>query len=148
MADIDFVTDVTDGFSITLSDNPRKVTGNRALLNRFELTFLTKKRVFSNSDGVFQDPYGGDAGRFMDRPRVLSNTQAIASALTIAIQQTIDSLQSDEPPGLPETERLDGAELVSLDIINDIITAKIEVRPVSVESYDILVFNLPITRSN
>ena len=46
MADIDFITDLRETFQISLTDNPQSITGNRALLNRFEITLLTKRRKY------------------------------------------------------------------------------------------------------
>lgn len=144
--DIDFITDLTTGFSVSLTSSPQKISGNRALLNRFELTFLTKRRQFNLGDTLIQDDFGGDARKFIQTPRVLSDSQGISAAVSVAIDQTVESLKNDEPPGLPDTERLSSAELSSLEIISDIVTAIIQVNPVEVESYDVLQFNLPITR--
>ena len=144
--DIDFITDLTNGFNVSLTTSPQQVSGNRALLNRFELTFLTKRREYNLGDTPIQDDFGGDARKFIQTPRVLSDTQGISAAISVAIDQTVESLKNDEPEGLLDTEKLDSAELLSLEIISDIVTAVIQVNPVEVETYDILQFNLPITR--
>lgn len=144
--DIDFVTDLNSGFNVSLTSNPQQISGNRALLNRFEITFLTNRREYRLGDVPIQESFGGDAKKFIDSPRVLSDTQGISAAVSIAIDQTVKSLKNDEPTGLLNTERLDSAELTSIEIINDIITAVITVIPVEAETYDILQFNLPITR--
>jgi hypothetical protein len=144
--DIDFITDQSGGFNISLTNNPQQVSGNRALLNRFELTFLTTRRLYNLGDTVVQDNFGGDARKFIQTPKVLSDSQGISAAISIAIDQTVESLKNDEPAGLPNTEKLDSAELQSLEIINDIVTAVIKVNPVEAETYDVLQFNLPITR--
>jgi hypothetical protein len=144
--DIDFVTDLTDGFSISLSDNPKPVSGNRALVNRFELSFLTQRRYLDLGGSIIQEDFGGDARKFIQRPVVLSNTQSISAAISIAIDQTVSSIKNDETQGIPDTERLDSAELANLSVVNGVITATIKINPVQVESYDILQFNLPVTR--
>ena len=144
--DIDFITDLTSGFNISLTTSPQQVSGNRALLNRFELTFLTKRKQYNLGGTLIQDDFGGDARKFIQTPRVLNDNQGISAAVSVAIDQTVDSLKNDEPPGIPDTERLDSAEIVSLEIINDVVTAVIQVNPVQVETYDVLQFNLPITR--
>jgi hypothetical protein len=145
--DIDFATDFSDGqFRISLTENPAMVSGNRALVNRFEITFLTKQRQFSYDGGVVIDNYGGDAGKFISKPQVLSDTQSIAASLTVAIQQTVSSMKKDQSPSTMPTERIANAELISVDVINGIITASIQIFPEEVESYEALKFNLPIVR--
>jgi len=145
--DIDFITDISTGvFRITLGDNPIGVTGNRALLNRFEITFLTKKKQFIYGDTYVADSFGGDAGKFINRPQVLNDTQSIAASITIVIDQTVKSILNDQAANIPDTEKLQSAKLVSLDFIGDVVTASIEVMPVEVESYDLIRLNLPITK--
>lgn len=146
MADIDFTTDLRNGLKISLTNSPRSVSGNRALLNRFEITLMTKRRQYLVGDEVVIDSYGGDANRFVGIPRVLSDIQGISAALSITIDQTVESMQKDEPAGIPDTERIERAEITSINVIDDIVVSKIRVYPVEVESYDILEFNLPIIR--
>lgn len=147
MADIDFITDITGQFQISLGDNPQAVTGNRALLNRFEITFLTKTRRFREGDTLVVDNYGGDADKFINRPQVLNDIQGIAAAVETAVDQTVQSLLSDQPDTIPDTEKLDRAELLDVSVQNDVIVASIRVHPVEVESYEDLMFNLPIIRT-
>ena len=144
--DIDFITDLSTGFNVSLTSNPQQVSGNRALLNRFELTFLTKRRQFNLGSTLIQDDFGGDARKFIQTPRVLSDTQGISAAISVAIDQTVESLKNDEPEGIPDTEKIDSAELSRLEIINDMVSAIIQVNPVETETYDVIQFNLPITR--
>ncbi len=147
MMDIDFITYLGSGFNVSLTSNPKGVSGNRALLNRFEITFLSIRREYNLGDTMVQDNYGGDAKKFIDVPRVLNDTQGIAAAVSAAIDKTVESMQGDEPSSVPDTEKIASAEIASIEIIDDIVTAVIKVNPVEVESYDILQFNLPITRS-
>jgi len=146
MADFDFETDLRNGFEITLSDNPRKVAGNRALLNRFEITFMTKRRIFGVNNDVFRDPFGGNADKYLGQSRVLNDTQAIAAAVDLAVKETVSSMKEDDAQveSLLPTEKIDRAEVVSLDVISGVITATIQVFPVEVESYEDLRFQLPI----
>jgi len=146
--DIDFITDLTRQFSIEIGDSPRGVEGNRALLNRFEITFLTKtRRYLLNGDTVIVDTFGGDAAHFISRPQVLNDVQGIAAAMSVAIDKTIESLKGDEPAGLPNTEKLDTARLLDITVGDDgFIYAQVEVLPVEKELFDVLKFNLPITR--
>ena len=148
MADIDFTTDLTNGeFSITLSDNPNLVTGNRALVNRFEITFMTKIRVFILGDQYVTDSFGGNAHKFISQPQVLNNLQSISAAIATAVDLTVQSMLNDQPSSLPDTEKLSKAVLTSLDIVNDMINAVIEITPVETETYDVLKLTLPITRA-
>lgn len=146
MADIDFITDLNSGFNVTFGDNPGKVSGNRALLNRFEITLMTKRRQMVQGEESLIDDYGGDAGKFINQPRVLSDVQGISAAVNRSVSQTVASMKRDEPAGTPDTEKLQGAEVLSVDIIADVITARIQVMPVEVQSYDLIEFNLPIIR--
>ncbi len=146
MSDIDIITDLRTGFNIELGDNPQAVDGNRALLNRFEITFLTKTRRFLWGDKIVADNYGGDAQRFINRPQVLNATQGIAAAVETAMEQTVQSMVNDQPDSIPDTEKIERAELISIDIINDMVYASIRVHPVETESFADLMFNLPITR--
>jgi len=82
----------------------------------------------------------------MNNPRVLSDPQAISASLSVAVDQTIKSMQADEPSWIPDTEKIENAEIVSVEIISDVITAKIRIYPIEVEPYANLEFNLPITR--
>jgi len=147
MADIDFITDLTNGFDVSLGDNPRSVKGNRALLNRFEITLMTSRRQMVYDDKTIIDDFGGDAQKFINQTRVLSDTQGIAAAVDRSVTQTVLSMKRDEPAGLPDTEKIESAEILSIDIVQGVITAKIRVMPVEVESYDLIEFNLPIVRS-
>jgi len=146
MADIDFITDMTEGFQISLTDNPRKVSGNRALLNRFEITFLTERRVFYTDTDKVQDNFGGNANSLIGKPQVLNNLDAIAASITLVMKETVRCMQLDEPNGLPDTEKIEKAELIGIDVIDDVVTAQMRVYPVEAETYGALEFNLPIIK--
>jgi len=147
MADIDYITDFSNGiFEITLGDNPTAVTGNRALMNRFEVTFMTKTRSFIYRNQLLMDNYGGNAPTFVDQPQVLENTQGIATAIAAAIDLTVQSILNDQPVNIPDTEKLSSAELISLDAVDDMIGATIEIHPVQYETSEALRLNLPITK--
>ena len=146
MADIDFITILTNKFEVSLTDNPREVTGNRALLNRFEITFLTKRKQFLQGNNVLVDTFGGDADRFIGIPRVLRDTQSIAASVLAVIDNTIESLKNDVNDKTPNTERLESAELLEIHNVGGVITANIRVVPVETEKYSDLEFNLPIIR--
>jgi len=151
--DIDFTTNIKTGhslsstsdFEISITDNPQGVTGNRALLNRFEITFMTQLKSFLVNDRIIMDNYGGDADKFINKPMVLNDVQSIAASVSVSIDQTVKSMQSDEPDGVPDSEKISGANLLSIDVIDGIVVASIEVIPVYTEPYSELIFNLPIT---
>jgi len=147
MADIDFATDLTNGFYVSITESPKLVSGNRALLNRFEITFMTTKRpyTFDGQTSVI-DEYGGDAQRFISVPQVLVDTKSIAASISVAIDETVKSLKLSERVDTPNTERISSAELISIYFVGDMVTAKIQVIPVETEFYEALEFNLPITR--
>jgi len=146
--DIDFTTDLREQFKIGIGDNPQGVDGNRALLNRFEITFLTKTKMFLFGDKLVVDEYAGDAEKYINRPRVLNDPQSIAGGVTVSIDQTVAAMKGDEPEGIPDTEKIESAELIDIQIIDDVVFARIQVHPVEVELYQDLIFNLPITQRN
>ena len=148
MADLDFITDLRSGFEISLTNNPQKVSGNRAMLNHFEITFLTQAKVYlmgDNQEG-FLDNYGGNADSLVTRPQVLNDPNGIISAITVCIERTVQSIIQDEPESLPNNERLQGATLLNMKIENGIIFAQVQVVPVETDGYDTLVTNLPVIR--
>jgi len=144
MADIDFFRTDDESFTVSLGDNPQKISGNRSLVNRFEIIFLTTSRRFLWGGSVVIDDFAGDADKYINRPQSLNDLQGIATSVATAIDKTVQSLKSDQPDTLPNTEKLDRAELSSIDIVEGIVYATIRVFPVEVEFYDALVFNFPI----
>ena len=146
MSDIDLITDLTQDFSVTIGDNPQEVYGNRLLLNIFEITFLTKKRQFVYNKEVIIDSYGGDAEKIINKQNVFLDSQSLSAALIITINETVKSMQSDETEFTPKTEKIEKAELVSVDIINYTVYATIRIYPMEVEAYADLVWRLPIIK--
>lgn len=146
MSDIDIITDLTEGFQVTIGDNPQEVTGNRLLLNIFEITFLTKKRYFVYNEETIRDDYGGDAENTVGHPGVLADPQSMSAAIILALNETVESMKSDETDATDPTERIDRAELVSLNIVNDVVMAQIQVFPVETQKFVDLSWNLPIIR--
>ena len=144
--DIDFQTDLTNGFEITLGPNPTGITGNRALLNRFEITLLTKRRQFTWGPNSVVDTYGGDAQKFINRPQVLTDIQSISASLATAVEQTVQSILADQDVTIPDNEKIVSAEIISIDKVGDVVTASIQVHPVEVQAYNDLILNLPIVK--
>jgi len=148
MADLDFITDLRSGFSISLTDNPQKVSGNRALLNHFEITFLTQSKIYLMGDDerVFLDNFGGNAEVLVTKPQVLNDPSGIVSSISVCIERTVQSIIQDQPSNLPNNEKLDNAKLLNMYIDNGIIYAQIQVNPVESDTYDTLVTNLPVIK--
>jgi hypothetical protein len=97
---------------------------------------------------VVVENFGGGAINRLGKPRVLSNIQAIAASINTITNQTVKDMQADEKIDTPSTERIEKAEVLSVDSVNYIVTATIRVYPVEVEAYDNLIFNLPIVRES
>jgi hypothetical protein len=147
MADLDFITDLTGGgFKISLTDNPQKVTGNRALLNRFEITFLTKAKAYLLGETPVIDVFGGNADALITQPQVINNGNAVAAAISMCIDRTVKSMTQDQSESIPDNEKIINAELLNMYIQNDMIFATIKVNPVQTDSYDTLVSNLPVIK--
>ena len=148
MADIDFITDLSNGgFVLSLTGNPQKVTGNRALLNRFEVTFLTKiKRYLYDGETYVNDNYGGNADVLISNPQVINDPQGIVSTISIAIERTVSSMVQDQGQSIPPNEKISTAKLLNIYIQNDTIMAQIEVFPVEVDTFESLVSNLPVIK--
>jgi len=146
MADFDFITDLRSGFQVSLTGNPQVVSGNRALLNHFEITFLTQAKVYLLGDNevTFVDNYGGNADDLVSRPQVLNDPSGIISAISVCIERTVQSMIQDQPENLPNNEKLSGASLLNMYIENETIFAQIQVDPVETDSYEVLIVNLPV----
>jgi len=146
MADFDFITDLRSGFQVSLIGNPQVVSGNRALLNHFEITFLTQAKVYLLGDNevTFVDNYGGNADDLVSRPQVLNDPSGIISAISVCIERTVRSMIQDQPENLPNNEKLSGASLLNMYIENETIFAQIQVDPVETDSYEVLIVNLPV----
>lgn len=145
MPDIDYTVDIGSGFSVSLEDNPKKATGNKALANRFEITFLTstKKYLLGESE-VVTDGYGGNADSVVGQMHALNNEQSIAASVTVAIDKTVESIIQNQETITEANERLVSASLTSLDIRGDTVYAKIELVPEEYEEYYPLYYSLPI----
>ncbi len=145
MADIDIIPDYEGGFSITLGDSSRQVSGNVALLNRFQITFFSEGMFFSATGGGFiVDNYGGRATSMLGTPRALSDVQGITVALTAALNNTVDSIKNNTPEGTPDTEVLDRAEIADIFVKDGVINASIDIYPIRLAQSDLPRFFIPI----
>jgi len=147
MADIDFITDLTGGdFKISFTNNPQKISGNRALLNRFEIVFLTKAKAYVLDDGaIYNDNFGGNGDAIIVNSGSTHDINGIIANIIVCIEKTVKSMQSDQD-FVPDTEKISGAKLLNIYIQSDIIYATIEVIPVEIESYESLITNLPVIK--
>lgn len=145
--DIDFLTDLSKSFDIAFDNTPSIASGNRALLNRFEVVMLTGYRQFQDQYGdVAFDNFGGNAPEVLGIPRSINNIQAVTGSIGVIIEQTIEALKNDQWQNIPDTEKLKDATLVNVLEHNGVIEAIIDVIPVEAEVYTDLQFRLPITR--
>lgn len=144
MPDIDYIRNINGGFYISFNETSRKAVGNKALANRFEITFLTSSKKYLLGGQVVTDDYAGDASKFVGQSHSLNNTQSIASSMTIAIDKTVESILENQGDVTDPKERLVSAELIGLEVEGDTIYAKIEVVPEEYENYYPLYYSLPL----
>jgi hypothetical protein len=144
MADIDYIINTENGFEVSLTDNPTAATGNKALSNRFTITFLTNARQYLLGDTVVLDGYAGDSLKYIGKPQALNNVQSIATSITVAMNKTIDSIKSNQSTVTDPTEKLNTATLQDVYINNGVVYATIEIIPVAYSSSSELYFTLPV----
>ena len=144
MPDIDYTVNIDSGFSVSFSNEPRKATGNKALANRFEITFLTTSRTYLEGGNNVTDSFGGDADKIVGNSSSLSSRQGIASSVNIAIDKTVESILGNQSDITDTTERLISASLVSLDVKGDTVYSKIELVPEKYEDSYPLYYSLPL----
>ena len=110
-----------------INANAGTVTGNRALSNRFIITFLSSP-ITPMAFG-----YGGDAVAAMTSAPNGATTQSLIASAQSACSQTVANIINDQSDITDPTERIVSATVVSLiqDGVNDALT--IELVP---EQYD------------
>ena len=144
MPDIDYIRNINGGFAISFNENSKKAVGNKALANRFEITFLTSSKKYLLGDTVVTDDYAGNADKFVGHILSLNNEQSIASSMTLAIDRTVESILENQADVTNPKERLVSAELIDISIEYDTVYAKIELTPEEYENYYPLYYSLPI----
>ena len=144
MPDIDYTTNIDNGFEISLGDNPTLATGNKFLSNRFTITFLTNIKQYLYNDTVVTDSYGGDALKYVGQPQALNNIQSIATSITVAMNKTIDSIKGSQSTVIDPTEKLANATLISVSVQNDKVYATIQLFPVTYSSPNEIYFTIPV----
>lgn len=145
MSDIDLIPTYDGIYEITFGESERVVSGNVSLLNRFQITFFDNGMFFNSTNGVdIADDFGGKAYDTVGSSRALSDIEGITASLTAAINNTVESIKRTTDEDTVDTEKLDKAKLVSVDVIKGVITAIIDVYPVELESLTLPRFNVPI----
>ena len=146
MSDIDIFSINENGFEMTTGESESLVSGNRALLNRFQITFFYEDmNIVSDTGETIYDEYGGRAFSMIGSPRALRNTSSITASITAAMNNTAESIKLNTDETALNTERLDRVELDSVLAVGDTVTAVINVYPVELETLDVPSFNIPIT---
>jgi hypothetical protein len=144
MPDIDYTTNIENGFEISLGDNPVLATGNKFLSNRFTITFLTNIKQYLYNNNIVTDSYGGDALKYVGQPQALNNIQSIATSITVAMNKTIDSIINSQSTVIDPTEKLANATLISVSVQDDKVYATIQLFPVAYSSQNEIYFTIPI----
>ena len=146
MSDIDIIPNYENGFSLSLGDNSNIVSGNVALLNRFQITFFSEGMFFIGSDDSYiVDNYGGRFMSMLSVPRALSDIQGMTAALTAVINNTVDSIKNATLDTTPDSEKLDKAEIADIFIHNGVVSAIVDIYPVKLELSELPRFYIPIT---
>ena len=97
-------------------------------------------------DRAVTDNFGGDAFKFISRPQALNDIKSISAAVATAVEQTVQSILSDQPSNIPDTEKLQRAVLLGARVIGETVFAEIQVVPIETEPYSDMIFRLPVTR--
>lgn len=129
MIDID-ITNNDDG-TIDIFESNNAVLGNRALVNRFQIVFLTNSTsvFYSDSKSPKTDQQGGDASKFIGTPHALATPASIAASMIIAIERTVKVIKTNQSKVRNAESRLAGASLVSIDIVDGMIYGVIDIAP-------------------
>ena len=129
--DIAFINVGTgSGFHTETGVYPTSVSGNALLANIFELTFMTDLNMSLMSFG-----YGGDSTQTIKLAYDSNDMQSISAMIKIAIDNTVLIMVSDQNanPGIPDTELIQSASLVSISKNTDVVSTVISIVPVAYE---------------
>ena len=146
MSDINiFPTNVDGDFTVSIGTTASECSGNKALLNRFQIIFFDEGLNFQAEDGtVISDDFGGRAKSILGTGRSLVNDDVVRAAMVVTIKNTVSSLIGSTDDATPATERLKSATLAGVEVVGDIVTAVIEVIPEELDSSTIPEFKLPL----
>lgn len=141
------VTQGATGMIVSVLDSPSQCYGNVAMSNRFRALFLKSQYTLRDSNGnVEYDPIGGNGSRFIGVNQVLGEDQALIGAISIAIDETVESMIATETDNMPDEEKISSATLSDLYIEQGVVVAEIELVPKKVESVEDLQLRVPIVK--
>lgn len=141
MADINFSNINDNGeFSIGVDNGSKAVTGNRYLANRFQITFLTKSKLYIYGDGNKEsDGYGGGVQAYAGTERALDNPESVMASMSIAVDKAVDDIKSDQKSSDP-TERIESASVLSVDIAGTTVYSTIKIVPEKMQTINDLLY--------
>lgn len=131
LMDINFTNVKINGdFSVRIDDIPTAVSGNRALANIFEVTFLTNL-----NDSLLSYNYGGDGVGVVSKSYDPNDLQSIAAAVKVACDSTVLVMQADQTAdqSIPPTEKIVSAKVITVNKTADSVYVSIDIIP---EEYD------------
>lgn len=143
--DIKFSNFFDSGFEVGFGNVVDSVSGNRLLVNRFEIAMFTNPTYYQTTSGVEYDGFGGGMSSLLESPISVNNIQTIAAVLTTCIDNTVQSIISTTPDTSPNTEKLRSAELSFVGASGDTVVATVNVVPMELESSDQLLIQIPIS---
>jgi hypothetical protein len=134
-----------EGYNISFGDSHGIVSGNKLLVNRFQITLFDEGMFFETSDGEkIEDDFGGRIIGLIGTPKTLSDIGSIKASLYAAVKNTVDSIKSDEEDEGDGTEMLEDATVESVSVVKDVVVAVIRIKPVKIDGSSNLYINIPI----
>jgi hypothetical protein len=128
MSDINFSRAFDSSGNVLYSIGNQSATGNKALANLFEKTFLSNIKL----NDIFGKPYGGSALSFIGQSYNPDDINTLIAMVALSTDQTSKSIM-DDPMNIkrPNTEKLKSASLLSVDITREAaIAIRIKIIPV------------------
>jgi len=129
MPDLNFSRKFDSSGNVVYSIGDQKAVGNKSMANVFEKTFLSNIK-FNDISGI---PYGGNALDFIGRTYNPDDVDTLIAMVAMSIDQTVKAMTSD-PQNIyrPNTEKLQSAHLVSVDITKES-SAAIRIKLIPIE---------------
>lgn len=116
MSDINFSRKFDSSGNVVYSIGNQAATGNKLMANVFEKTFLSNIKF----NDIFGKPYGGNALDFIGRTYNPDDIDTLIAMVAISIDQTVKAMTSDVNNNYrPNTEKLQSASLVSVDVTKE-----------------------------
>jgi hypothetical protein len=147
--DIDFNTILNENeFYVEPSLN--SVSGNRALINRFEIILMTNWRQYryEGSDESVLDSFGGNAFNTASDVKNITDETSITASMSVVVQNTVDSIKLDEHDGIPDNERISSANISNVYVSGDTIYTDIDIKPIEKEDIINTNISIPIAKAN